>query len=57
MPRRKGSASTATAIRQVRRQAGAVLAKLRKDIRVAAISKKPFSERITNCRLGDWLSR
>jgi hypothetical protein len=23
---------------------------------VAAISKKPFSERITNCRLGDWLS-
>jgi triphosphoribosyl-dephospho-CoA synthetase len=33
MPRRKGSASTATAIRQVRRQAGAVLAKLRKDIR------------------------
>ena len=33
MPRRKGSASTASAIRQVRRQAGAVLAKLRKDIR------------------------
>ena len=32
-PRRKGSASTASAIRQVRRQAGAVLAKLRKDIR------------------------
>jgi hypothetical protein len=34
MPRRKGSASTASAIRQVQRQAGAVLAKLRKDIRV-----------------------
>jgi len=33
MPRRKGSASTASAIRQVRRQAGVVLAKLRKDIR------------------------
>jgi hypothetical protein len=33
MPRRKGPASTASAIRQVRRQAGAVLAKLRKDIR------------------------
>ena len=33
MPRRKGSASTASAIRQVRRQAGTVLAKLRKDIR------------------------
>jgi hypothetical protein len=33
MPRRKGSTSTASAIRQVRRQAGAVLAKLRKDIR------------------------
>ncbi len=33
MPRKKGSASTASAIRQVRRQAGAVLAKLRKDIR------------------------
>jgi hypothetical protein len=33
MPRRKGSASTASAIRQVRRQAGAVLDKLRKDIR------------------------
>jgi hypothetical protein len=33
MPRRKGSASTASAIRQVRRQAGAVLAKLRRDIR------------------------
>jgi hypothetical protein len=33
MPRSKGSASTASAIRQVRRQAGTVLAKLRKDIR------------------------
>jgi hypothetical protein len=33
MPRRKGSASTASAMRQVQRQAGAVLAKLRKDIR------------------------
>jgi len=33
MARRKGPASTASAIRQVRRQAGAVLAKLRKDIR------------------------
>jgi hypothetical protein len=33
MPRRKGSASTASAIRQVRQQAGTVLAKLRKDIR------------------------
>jgi hypothetical protein len=33
MPRRKGSASTVSAIRQVRRQAGTVLAKLRKDIR------------------------
>ena len=33
MARKKGSASTASAIRQVRRQAGAVLAKLRKDIR------------------------
>ena len=33
MPRRKGPASTASAIRQVRRQAGTVLAKLRKDIR------------------------
>ena len=37
MPRRKGSASTASAIRQVRRQAGAVLAKLRKDIRAMEI--------------------
>jgi hypothetical protein len=33
MPRTKGSASTASAIRQVQRQAGSVLAKLRKDIR------------------------
>jgi hypothetical protein len=33
MARKKGSASTVSAIRQVRRQAGAVLAKLRKDIR------------------------
>src|ERR1700751_4674635 len=33
----KGSASTASAIRQVRRQAGAVLAKLRKDIRAMEI--------------------
>jgi hypothetical protein len=33
MPRRKGSASTASALRQVRRQAGAALVKLRKDIR------------------------
>src|ERR1700674_3332562 len=33
MPRRKGPASTAPAIRQGRRQAGTVLAKLRKDIR------------------------
>jgi hypothetical protein len=33
MPRRKGSASTASAMRQVQRQAGAVLAKLHKDIR------------------------
>jgi hypothetical protein len=33
MPRRKGPASTASAIRQVRRQAGTVLAKLRKDVR------------------------
>ena len=33
MPRRKGSASTASAIRQVQRQAGSVLGKLRKDIR------------------------
>lgn len=37
MPRRKGSASTAFAIRQFRRQAGSVLAKLRKDIRVKEI--------------------
>ena len=33
MPRRKGSASSSFAIRQFRRQAGSVLAKLRKDIR------------------------
>jgi hypothetical protein len=33
MPRRKGSASSTFAIRQFRRQAGSVLAKLRKDIR------------------------
>jgi len=33
MPRRKGSASSTSAIRQFRRQAGSVLAKLRKDIR------------------------
>jgi hypothetical protein len=33
MPRRKGSASSSSAIRQFRRQAGSVLAKLRKDIR------------------------
>ncbi len=37
MPRRKGSASTASAIRQFRRQAGSVLAKLRKDIRAKEI--------------------
>ena len=37
MPRRKGSASTASAIRQVRRQAGTVLAKLRKDIRAMEV--------------------
>jgi len=33
MPRGKRSASTAIAIRQVQRQAGSVLAKLRRDIR------------------------
>ena len=33
MPRKKGSGSTAVAIRQVQRQAGSVLAKLRRDIR------------------------
>jgi hypothetical protein len=37
MPRRKGSASTTSAIRQFRRQAGSVLAKLRKDIRAKEI--------------------
>jgi hypothetical protein len=37
MPRTKGSASTASAIRQVQRQAGSVLAKLRKDIRAKEI--------------------
>jgi hypothetical protein len=37
MPRRKGSASTASVIRQFRRQAGTVLAKLRKDIRTKEI--------------------
>jgi hypothetical protein len=37
MPRTKGSASTVSAIRQVQRQAGSVLAKLRKDIRVKEI--------------------
>jgi hypothetical protein len=37
MPRRKGSASTASVIRQFRRQAGTVLAKLRKDIRAKEI--------------------
>ncbi len=34
MPRTKGSATTASVIRQVQRHAGAVLARLRKDIRV-----------------------
>jgi hypothetical protein len=33
MPRTKGSGSTSSAIRQVQRQAGSVLGKLRKDIR------------------------
>ena len=33
MPQTKGSASTSSAIRQVQRQAGSVLGKLRKDIR------------------------
>ena len=37
MPRTKGSASTESAIRQFRRQAGSVLAKLRKDIRAKEI--------------------
>ncbi|HVB82515.1 MAG TPA: hypothetical protein VNE82_21520 [Candidatus Binataceae bacterium] len=37
MPRRKGSASTVSAIREVQRQAGSVLAKLRKDIRAKEI--------------------
>lgn len=37
MPRTKGSASTASAIRQVQRQASSVLAKLRKDIRAKEI--------------------
>ena len=37
MPRTKGSASTASAIRQVQRQAGSVLGKLRKDIRTMEI--------------------
>src|SRR5271169_4759461 len=37
MPRTKGSASTASAIRQVQRQAGSVLGKLRKDIRTLEI--------------------
>ncbi len=37
MPRTKGSASTASAIRQVQRQAGSVLGKLRKDIRALEI--------------------
>jgi hypothetical protein len=37
MPRTKGSASTASAIRQVQRQAGSVLGKLRKDIRAMEI--------------------
>ncbi len=37
MPRTKGSASTASAIRQVQRQAGSVLAKLRKDIHAKEI--------------------
>jgi len=37
MPQTKGSASTASAIRQVQRQAGSVLGKLRKDIRTLEI--------------------
>ena len=37
MPRGKGSASTASAILQIRRKAGSVLAKLRKDIRAKEI--------------------
>jgi hypothetical protein len=37
MPQSKGSASTASAIRQVQRQAGSVLGKLRKDIRTLEI--------------------
>jgi len=37
MPRRKGSASTASAIRQFRREAGSVLAKLRRDIRAKEV--------------------
>ncbi len=37
MPRTKGSVSTASAIRQVQRQAGSVLGKLRKDIRAMEI--------------------
>src|SRR5258708_35717832 len=37
MPRTKGSATTSSAIRQVRRQASSVLAKLRKDIRTKEI--------------------
>jgi hypothetical protein len=37
MPLKKGSASTAPAIRQLQRQAGSVLGKLRKDIRALEI--------------------
>src|SRR5208337_4659486 len=37
MPQTKGSASTSSAIRQVQRQAGSVLGKLRKDIRTLEI--------------------
>src|ERR1700686_5859948 len=37
MPRTKGSATTSSAIRQVRRQASSVLAKLHKDIRAKEI--------------------
>ena len=37
MPRTKGSATTSSAIRQVRRQANSVLAKLSKDIRTKEI--------------------
>jgi hypothetical protein len=37
MPRTKGSATTSSAIRQVRRQASSVLAKLHKDIRTKEI--------------------